>query len=331
MFGRPPALGAPLDRSPTPSVPTRGQRWGLSLYSVYANDLPLYTDNDADIVQYADDTQVLVSGGPGDIGSLVVTMENVLVKLGYWFSKNGLKVNAEKTQLILTGSRQNIKRLPPVNISFMGATVAGSPTVRNLGIVFDQSLTFSAHIDDVVRRCTGTLCGLAHSRHCLPQSCMVRLVEGLVVSLVRYCITVYGSANKTQLSRLQRILNFCARVISGRRKFDHISDVLRQLEWFTAENLYLYHGLTLLNKILRTSEPEALSNGLITRQDAHRRSTRQSNHLVTPKILSESGRRRFLYSHVTAFNRLPPAMRDMQHSLFKKELREWLLRSQYDG
>ena len=45
------------------------------------------------------------------------------------------------------------------------------------------------------------------------QCWIARLVEGLVVSLIRYCVTVCGTANKTQLSRLQRILNLCARVI----------------------------------------------------------------------------------------------------------------------
>ena len=38
--------------------------------------------------------------------------------------------------------------------------------------------------------------------------------------------------------RLQKLLNFGARVISGRRKYDHISDVLKDLEWLTAANLY---------------------------------------------------------------------------------------------
>ena len=60
-------------------------------------------------------------------------------------------------------------------------------------------------------------------------------IEGLVVSLMRYCIVVYGSAGKTQLGHLQRLLNFCASVISGRRKYDHISDVLPELRWLTAK------------------------------------------------------------------------------------------------
>ena len=305
----------------------QGSALGPLLYSIYGNDLPLYA-GDADIVQYADDTQVLVSGRPGDIGSLIVSMEKTSFDLSHWFGKNGLKVNADKTQLIVLGSRQNIKRLPPVSVRFMGVTVAGSPTARNPGVVFDQSMTFSAHIDDVVRRCTGTLCGLSHSRHYLPQSTLIRLVEGLVLSLIRYCITVYGSANKTQLCHLQRLLNFAARVISGRRKYDHISDVLRELNWLTAENMYTYHGLTLLNRIRCTSEPESIAGGLITRHDVHNRCTRQSDQLVTPRIRSDSGRRRFLYSIVTTFNGLPAAMRDLQPSLFKSEVRSWILRSQ---
>ena len=221
----------------------QGSALGPLLYSIYANDLHLYA-SDADIVQYADDTQVLVSGRPGDIGSLVASMERTLFELSLWFGKNGLKVNADKTQLIVLGSRQNIQRLPSVSVKFMGATVAGSPTVRNLGVMFVQNVTFLAHLDDVVRRCTGTLCGLRHSRHCLPQSTLIRVVEGLVVSVIRYCISVYGTANKTQLSRLQQLLNFGARVISGRRKYDHISDVLRELNWLSADNMY--RGLQLL-------------------------------------------------------------------------------------
>ena len=41
----------------------QGSALGPLLYSIYANDLSLYA-SDADIVQYADDTQVVVSGGP---------------------------------------------------------------------------------------------------------------------------------------------------------------------------------------------------------------------------------------------------------------------------
>ena len=313
---------------PNPIGTYQGSALGPLLYSIYANDMPLYADDQAYIVQYADDTQVLVSGRPGDIDILTGTMERNLSQLSNWFGKNGMKINAQKTQLIALGTRQNLRQIPAINIKFMNATVSGSPTVRNLGVVFDQCMTFAAHTDDVVRRCTGILIGLTHSRHCLPHSTLLTLVQGLVISLIRYCISVYGTCNATQTARLQKVLNFAARVVSGRRKFDHISDVLRDLEWFTAHNLYVYHALTLLKRVLSTSMPDSLSGRLMRRRHVHQRSTRQDDMLDVPGIRSESGRRRFLYSTVTAFNSLPPDIRELNLRQFKTELRKHILERQ---
>ena len=61
------------------------------------------------------------------------------------------------------------------------------------------------------------------------------------------------------MKRFQKLLNFAARVLSGGRKFDHISDVLHRLNWFTAEHMHLYHGLNLLKRMIATSEPESIA------------------------------------------------------------------------
>ena len=239
-----------------------------------------------------------------------------------------MKINAQKTQLIVLGSRQNLQRLPPVTVQFMGAAVTGSTSVRNLGVMFDQCMTFSSHVSDLVQRCTGLLCGLAHSRHCLPQSVLVTLVQGLVVSRIRYCISVYGVTSQTEIGRLQKLLNFAARVISGRRKFDHISDVLRNLNWLSSDGLYQYHALTLLHRILSSNMPESLAACLTTRRDIHQHCTRQSEQLVTPRIRTEAGRRRFLYSAVNTYNGLPVDLRALAPGRFKPAVRTYLLESQ---
>ena len=239
-----------------------------------------------------------------------------------------MKINAQKTQLIALGTRQNLRQLPTISIKFMGATVSGSLTVRNLGVVFDQCMLFAAHIDYAVRRCTGILIGLSHCRHSLPRATLTTLVQALVISLIRYCISVYGTCNATQTGRLQKVLNFVARVISGRRKFDRVSEVLRELEWLSAHNLHVFHALTLLKRILSSAQPETLSASLVQRRHVRQRTTRQDDMLNVPTIRSESGRRRFLYSAVTAFNDLPQTIRDENPRLYKRELRSYLLQRQ---
>ena len=74
-------------------------------------------------------------------------------------------MNAQKTQLMVLGNRQNLRHLPSFSVLFMGATVSDSSALRNLGVVFDPCMTFAAHSDDVVRRCTDILTGPSHSRH----------------------------------------------------------------------------------------------------------------------------------------------------------------------
>ena len=75
------------------------------------------------------------------------------------------------------------------------------------------------------------------------------LVNALVISQVRYCISVYGAGTKQNLSRIQKIINYAAKVIFGRKKYDHVSDLLHQLRWLSAENLATYHSLCLLHKV----------------------------------------------------------------------------------
>ena len=90
----------------------------------------------------------------------------------------------------------------------------------------DENLTYELHIDNLVSRCTGTLLALSHERHSLPAETLPIIVHALVMSFIRYCISVYGTHSATQLRRIQKLINFCARVLSGRHKLDHISDVV---------------------------------------------------------------------------------------------------------
>ena len=66
----------------------------------------------------------------------------------------------------------------------------------------------------------------------------IGIITTLVFSYVRYCAQVYAGTNRTVLFKLQKVFNFAARVISGRIKFDHISDVLQQLGWLNVEQFF---------------------------------------------------------------------------------------------
>ena len=95
--------------------------------------------------------------------------------------------------------------------------------------------------------------------------------------------------------------------------------------------MYKYQSLTLLKKVLLTSEPDSIAENLVTRLNAFGRQTRQSEMLVTPAIRTEAGRRRFLYTAVNMYNELPVSIK--QHGLprFKQTLKKFLLERQREG
>ena len=116
---------------------------------------------------------------------------------------------------------------PDVTIKLCNNSVHASIQGLNLGIVFDQKISFQPHVDQIVRKCTGMLTALTHARHVVPASTVRYLIEALMFSTIRYCLSVYGICVQTQVHRLQKLINSATRVLTGRRKFDHVSDEIR--------------------------------------------------------------------------------------------------------
>ena len=311
---------------PNPLGTYQGSALGPLLYSIYSNDMPLYVE-DADIIQYADDTQVLVSGSKSGMAQNVVKMERSLASLSWWFRKNAMKLNANKTQLIVFGTRQNLKLLPLVSVKIDNTYINESQKVRNLGVIFDRHLLFDCHIDNVVRRCTGTLLSLCHAKHGLPAEVLPRIVDGLVMSSIRYCISVYGATSGQLTQRIQKCINFCARVLTGKRKYDHISGTLRSLGWLSAGQLHQYYTVMALRRLTDSSEPEALAALFVRNREVHTRTTRAGNEYRLPRI--RNGRKRFAYRAARLVNTLPPDVRDTPggRKAFERALKDHMLAS----
>lgn len=222
-----------------------------------------------------------------------------------WFMQNGMMINAGKTELILCGDRCQLKQIPEMpSIRFMDQSLTCANTVKNLGVIMAPVLSWEPHVKHITDRCIGILVALLHAKHLLPVTVLPRVVDALVFSHLRYCVQVYGSANQTVIFKLQKVFNFAARVLSGRRKYDHISDVLCKLRWLNAQQFVDYFDICLLHKILVTGEPCALRSTLSFNHESVPRRTRQSAHLALGRVRTNHGKRLFTYRAAALYNRL---------------------------
>ena len=79
-------------------------------------------------------------------------MQQGLLKLAMWCVKWRIKLNLDKTKVILF-SRSILARKTELNLKLYGETLKIYPQVKFLGITFDSQLTFKKHFEDILDRC----------------------------------------------------------------------------------------------------------------------------------------------------------------------------------
>ena len=302
----------------------QGSALGPLLFTIFANDLSLHAP-EVHVIQYADDTQILISDIKQNIPSLIQRMETTLGSLSSWFHAHGHKLNASKTEVLL-GTKQNTRSLPPISVWIGGETVQGSRTAKNLGVIFDRHLSWDAHVSDV-HKCIGILIGLRHLRHYLPRRALLAIVQSLVISRVRYCISVYGNGPSANDTRLLKVVNFATRVVTGLRKFERISRARDDLKLLSPRQLSDLQTMTMVYKAHVRGEPSELASFFETFADARscERVTRQDRVLRPPGTRTTTGQRSFGYRAVSLLNRLPVDARTLDLPSFKRAARSLLV------
>ena len=90
---------------------------------------------------------------------------------------NPLKLNADKTDFILLGTRQQLAKLNLPTIHLCGVNVLVSPIVTCLGVLIDSDLTFVAHVRRLTGRCIYQLRQLRTIRRTLTTEAAKTLVH----------------------------------------------------------------------------------------------------------------------------------------------------------
>ena len=96
----------------------------------------------------------------------------------------------------------------------------------------------------------------------------------MVLSKLHYCSTVWANTSDSNIKKLQLVQNFAAGIITGARKFDHITPYFQKLGWLSAKDHISYRDLLVMFKCINGMAPEHLSKNFSTRSSVHDRETR---------------------------------------------------------
>jgi len=141
---------------------------------------------------------------------------------------NKLKLNTDKTELLTLYSRF---RLPPRLPSLKIGTDFIEPSIklRNIGVILDKTVTMSFHINNIVKGAFYRLRNIAKIRKYINVTTAEVLVHPFVNSKLDFCNSLLHGPPKYEIKKLQSVQNAAARVIACLSKFDHMSDILKEL------------------------------------------------------------------------------------------------------
>jgi len=171
----------------------QGSIVGPILFLTFINDMPSFLPHGR-LLSYADDTQLLDHSPPDVIGlsNLKLRVEESISQLQNWFRANSLKMNTDKTHFTLLGTNNSLKKSAGFHITISDSKIEPRPTVKVLGVLLDQQLSWEHHVSMVVRRCNAIIASLYKVRHHFTMEVLKLLIQLHVFPHILYCLSVWG-------------------------------------------------------------------------------------------------------------------------------------------
>ena len=290
----------------------QGSILGPLLFLIFVNDIPSMP-SDITMSMYADDVQLAIPFPPKQENDTRNRAEAILYELKNWYDLNGLKLNSSKTQCMVLGTAYRTRKLTEFYLCFEGTTIKAIDQFKNLGIWYDENLSFKHHIEYICRITYGTLLFMNKTKHLLDETSRLHLVQSLVFTHFNYCPLIWSKTNKGNLEHLQKCINFAAKVVLNGKfsKRDHVTPLLEKLQWPKIGDQLFVREAKFVHCSLNTDRSSAqLINFTLSSRSSNGAS--RNINVVTQLRSTDHGKQALSVSGAHLWNNLPNNIRSTE-------------------
>ena len=268
-----------------------------------------------------------------DQGVLEEKLNNKYNILANYMGNNKLKLNDDKTHLLIMTTQQK-QKIININIQINTPTEEIKP-IRNeklLGIFIQDDLKWSDYIlnndKSLIKQLTSRLNALKIISKVASFKVRLMIANGIFCSKLIFQISLWGGTEDYLLSALQIVQNKAARFVARRDKYTPVKELLRQCGWLSVRQLVLYHSVIMIYKTLMTTYPKYIFSKLSSEFPYNTRLAQSDSVRMGPEFKSklELTERSFMNRATVSFNQLPSEFRsETKIETFKIKLKKWVL------
>ena len=243
----------------------QGSVLGPALFNIYVRNFISILKRAGFIVHgYADDHQILKAFCiEFQYEAIRRSIPRCLEIIAYWMKTSFLKLNSAKSQIIIFAPANLADQIYINSVKLsQNANIKVTNCVTNLGVKLDSPLTFSPQINSICSHSYQLIRNLHSVRKFLSTDHLRLLVQSIIISKIDYCNSLLYGIPSYETNKLQKVQNSCARLIFGKKKNDHVTELLQTLHWLPIRQRIIFKLLTFVFKFFQSNVPEYISDCL---------------------------------------------------------------------
>ena len=232
-----------------------------------------------------------------------------------------------KTELIIFGSKNKLKKVQNFSITCYGQTIRSSNAVKYLGLHLNQTLSGQETVNSIIKKTNARLKFMYRQVRHVGEKTKKTLCSSLILSHFDYCVSswYYGLTKKCK-DKLQSTQNRVVKFIMNKDLRYRVTQAdLERLNMLNVENRVNQLCINHVFKIFHDECPKYMYSNFTKLSNVHQYNVRGSNFNFHVPRINHVLKSSFFYNAIKLWNGLPSNVKSTSgKETFKSHLKKYL-------